>query len=663
MPEGRGGGHRRVAAAVLVTAWGLALAGIALAVAAGAPWDSDQGFFLVDTADALVYGLVAAVVLSRRLHPVGWLVALTALGTGVSAVVAQLGELAMGGAPDGPPPPWLVLQGTAWVPGTLALMLVVPYLLAGERPSRGGRAAVGAGVAVIAASLAVRLLDPWPWPEADLSFSPLGVRGEAWARLAEPLAWWLQLAVVVLGFGGAGYAAWTRWRDREARGLGWLAIGVALISATFVPLLAWPEGEPGRAVALFTPLAHLASQAFFPAAILVTVLRRRLFGIDLAVSRTLVWTLLTGLLVAGHLASVALLGLLLPGEGTVARVLATAGTAAAIQPVRGWLQRRVDRLVYGEAPAPALTRVGRHLGSAGPPEEALAGMAESIAGSFRLGAVRILGPGATGRSPDDVAVPLSVRGEPAGVLLVTPRPGERLDRRARAALDEVAPVVATAVRLAAVTRALRESRGRLAAARDDERRLLRRELHDEIGPALAGVGLGLAAVRNLLPPGAERADELLARLREEVDARVEEVRVLARGLVPPVLAELGLVAALRELVMRYEADGLTVLVRAAGGAGDRTPPEVAGAVYAIVAEAIRNVARHARAGLCVVELGVSEGLLKVAVQDDGAGMAAGARQGVGTVSIRERAEGVGGTALWSPGEGGRGTRLELRLPC
>ncbi|MFG2876428.1 sensor histidine kinase [Streptomyces sp. NPDC048337] len=656
-----------MATAVLVSTWGLAVAGIVLAVMAGAPWNSDQGFFIVDTANAFVYGLVAAVVLSRRLHLVGWLVALTAAGTGVAAVVAQLSVMAPP-SPDDLPPGWAILQGTAWVPGTLGLMLVVPYLLTEESPARSARAAIGAGVAAIGATLLVRLLDPWPWPASGESFSPLAIRGESWARLAEPVAWWIQLAVVALGLAAAGHAAWCRYRDPAARGLGWLAIGVALISSTFVPLLVWPEGEPSLAFALFIPLTHLASQAFFPAAILVTVLRRRMFGIDLAVNRTLVWTLLTGMLVAGYFATVALLGLVLPGDDALARVLATAATAAGIQPFRGWLQRRVDRLVYGEAAAPALSRVGRHLGSAGTPEQSLAGMAESIAASFNLGSARILDAGeareaAAGAATDAVEVPLVVRGEPVGVLLVTPRPGERLDRRARAALAEVAPLVATAVQLAAVTRALRESRGRLAAARDDERRVLRRELHDEIGPALAGIGLGLSAARNLLPEGADRAEELLGRLRGEVDARVEEVRVLARGLVPPVLAKLGLVPALRELVMRYEADGLTVVVRAEGDGVDGTPPEVAGAVYAIVAEAIRNVSRHAQARLCAVELSIADQLLNVSVQDDGRGMAADVRRGVGTDSIRERAEGVGGTATWSPGESGRGTRLELRLPC
>ncbi|WP_425245087.1 histidine kinase [Streptomyces sp. NEAU-NA10] len=676
-----GGGHPVPAVGVLVVTWGLAVAALTLMGLAGAPWDSTQWYFVVDTADALVYGLVAAVVLSRRRHPVAWLVALTALGGGVAAVTAQLVVLrAKDAGPDALPPTWSILQGTAWVPGTLALVLIVPYLVSERAASRAVRAAIGGGILLIVGLLAVRLTDPWPWPEAAGSYAPLPVRDADWARQVEPVQRTLIGAVVVLGLGAAAHAARRRWREPAARGLGWLAIGTALVAVTFLPLVVWEDGAPAS-LELFTPLTHLASQAFFPAAVLVAVLRQRLWGIDLVVSRALVWWLLTGTIVAGYFGTVAVLGLLLPGEGALGRVLATAATAAGIQPARGWLQRRVDRLVHGEAAAGAIGRVGRHLGSAAGPQEALTGMAESMAASFNLGSVRVLDEdGETLAALGDpagaqpVTVPLVVRQRAAGTLVVTARPGERLDRRARTALDEVAPIVATAVHLAAVTRALRESRGRLAAARDDERRALRRELHDQLGPALAGIGLGLAAARNLLPDDSP-AGPLLTRLRAEVDARVDEVRVLARGLVPPVLAELGLVPAVRELVMRYEADGLQVVVHAdAEGAGAEgpgaavrdVPQEVAGAVYAVVAEALRNVSRHARARTCTVTLaGLAPGTgprLTVSVEDDGRGMGPGVRAGVGTQSLRERAETLGGTVTWQPGEGGRGTRVVLDVP-
>ncbi|MFD6417192.1 sensor histidine kinase [Streptomyces sp. NPDC060194] len=660
--------HRVAACAVLAVSWGLAAAALVARVRVEVPWANAQWYVVVDAADAVVYGLVAAVVLRRRLHPVGWLVALTAVGGGAAGLA---GALALRYPVDAVPPAWTLLQSVAWVPGTLALMLVIPYLVTdGHRPRPLGRAlALTGGGLVIAGTLVTRLTDPWPWPGAPETFSPFAIRDEGWARIVMPLNTWIMGAAVVLGLVAAAYAAHRRRRDPRARGLGWLAIGTALLTLTFVPLVLWPEDGGGPHLELFTPLTHLASQAFFPAAVLVAVLGQRLWGIDLAVSRTLVWSLLTGMLVSGYFLIVAALGLVLPGEGTLSRVVATAAPAALVQPLRGWLQRRVDRLVYGEGATPALSRVGRRLSAgADTPRETLAGMAESVAASFNLGAVRVLDAaggavvtvGAPGPRGELTDVPLVVGGEPAGALHVWPRPGERLDRRARAALAEVAPVVASAVHLAAVTEALRESRGRLAAARDDERRLLRRELHDQIGPALAGIGLGLAAVRNLPP---EAADPLLVRLRAEVDARVEEVRVLARGLVPPVLAELGLLPALRELVMRYEADGLAVVVRADGDPPEPAP-EVAGAVYAVVAEAARNVARHSGARTCVVELRrTADAGLVVTVEDDGRGIDdATVRPGVGTTSVRERAEGVGGTVAWGPGRDGRGTRLTLRVP-
>ncbi|MFF4836040.1 histidine kinase [Streptomyces sp. NPDC001315] len=680
-----GGGHRAPAVGVLVVTWGLAVTALVLMGVADPPWDATQWYFVVDAADAVVYGLVAAVVLSRRMHPVAWLVASTAVGGGVAAVTAQAVTLwARDAGPGAVPPSWAVLQGTAWIPGTLALVLIVPYLVSEHAPTHAVRTAIGVGIALIVGLLAVRLTDPWPWPEGEPS-APFAVRDAGWGRLVEPVQRTLLGCVVVLGLLAAGHAARRRMRDTTGagRGLGWLAIGTALVAVTFLPLVLF-TGEGPTALRLFTPLTHLASQAFFPAAVLVVVLRQRLWGIDLVVSRALVWWLLTGLLVAGYLLTVAVLGLLLPGEGALGRVLATAAPAAGIQPARGWLQRRVDRLVHGEAAAPALSRVGRHLGSAAGPQQALAGMAENIAASFNLGSVVVLDEDGKARvtvgdpaGSEPVVVALVVRQRAAGTLVVTARPGERLDRRARSALDEVAPVVATAVHLAAVTRELRESRGRLAAARDDERRALRRELHDQLGPALAGIGLGLAAARNMVPQDSP-ADPLLARLRSEVDARVEEVRVLARGLVPPVLAELGLVPALRELVMRHEADGLIVVVRADNdlvhGDGTRDPTakgpdvprEVAGTVYAVVAEALRNVVRHAGARTCAVTvtgLAPAAGdLLTVSVEDDGRGIGPRARPGIGTQSLRERAEALGGTIGWEGGAGGQGTRLVLRVP-
>lgn len=219
-------------------------------------------------------------------------------------------------------------------------------------------------------------------------------------------------------------------------------------------------------------------------------------------------------------------------------------------------------------------------------------------------------------------------------------------------------MISGAVTLATTTRDLVESRSRLAAARDEERRVLRRELHDGLGPALAGIGLGLEAGRNLLDSDPEAARALLDRLIVEVDAQVDEVRDLARGLLPPALEELGLAPALEDLAERYRVTGLDVEL----DVGDlpAVPPEVASAVYGIAAEAVRNVHRHAQAGRCRVHAGLRGGLV-LSVVDDGVGIPPGSPPGIGLRSMRERAEGAGGTLTVAAAQP-RGTEVRVTIP-
>jgi signal transduction histidine kinase len=483
----------------------------------------------------------------------------------------------------------------------------------------------------------------------------------------------------------------------ERRGLGWLAVGVVPLIVSFVPLAlpaGWVEGLP----VAFTPLLHLSSQLFFPAAVLVAVLRQRLWGLDLVVSRALLWALLTAAVVASYFVAVAALSPWLARD-RAPEVLATALVAAGFQPARAWLQRRVDRLVRGDAANPlrAVPRAGT-IGARGDAEETLAGLAGGLATSLRLGsvAIEVPAPATGGRhdglpgedGPDglrtvarvgspvgeQVVVPLVSPHGPIGRLVVTARPGERLDNRSRASLDDVGPVVATTVELAATTRALGRSRRRLAAARDEERRSLRRELHDGLGPALAGINLGLQAARNQLATDPALAAQLLDRISTELEGRVEEVRGLARGLLPPALGELGLEPALEGMAERYAVTGLSVGLAVEPDAVAQVPPEVADSVYAIVSEAVRNVHRHAGATSCVVAIRQGPGLevtgigdavpaggLIVTISDDGGGLEEGTPLGVGLVSMRERAEGLGGTLAMTRSPLG-GAQVEVRVP-
>ena len=324
-----------VLAAVAVTLWWL-----------NTPdWSEDQWYFVVDLADALVYGTVAWVILSRRSHPVGWILALTAVGGGLAAISFQW-VIRLAADPTLPElQPLPSAQQWGWVPGTLALVTVVPWLVRDKALGPWAWAAVVAGVLMTTSMVVARVTDPYPWPDGEPS-APFPIRSQAWADFLMDVFRWQMGALTALGLLAALGVA-VRWRRSpdERRGLGWLAIGATLLTLAFLPLALTDEVAEVLPV-WFTPVLHLASQLFFPGAVLVAVLRQRLWGLDLVVSRALVWALLTAGVVASYLAVVAALGPLLTSD-EVPEVLAAAIVAAGFQPARRWVQQRVDHLVRG----------------------------------------------------------------------------------------------------------------------------------------------------------------------------------------------------------------------------------------------------------------------------------------------------------------------------
>ena len=667
--EHEGDGHPAVALGALVGAVGLALVGLVLTAVAQPEWNVSQWFWAVDTVDAVVYGVVAWLVLSRLRHPMAWILAVTAVGGGLAAVGAQW-SVVWAEHPNLPELRGLqLLQSVAWVPGTLALIVILPWLVREGPLDRWARVMITLGALLTSWTVFVRLTDPFLTPSGE-PVSPLAIRSESWEDFILRSTAWENGLLVVLGL----LAAADVWRRRTGqddagrRAYAWLAVAVLVLSIAFLPL-ALPDHLASPLPLAFTPMLHLVSQALYPAAIAGVVLRRRLWGLDLAVRRTLTWWLLTSGLVVAYVVAVALLGALLPGDDGVVRVLATAIIAAGFQPARVRIQAGVDALVHGDAgrPGHVVRQVGATLGTAGDPQDLLTALVESVAESLRLGGARIVVPSADGDrtlaatgavDTRAVEVLLVHQQVPVGRLVATPRANERLDGRTVTSLEELAPVIAATVALAAATEEVRASRARLAGARDEERRVLRRELHDGLGPALAGIGLGLQAGRNLLAQDPAAAADLLDRLVVEVDARVEEVRGLARGLLPPALEELGLAPALLELAERHRSSGLVVEIEVEDLPA--VAPEVASAVYGIVAEAVRNVHRHAEATRCRIVADHTDGL-RVSVVDDGRGIPSDARAGVGTRSMRERAEGIGGTVTVGPGDTG-GTAVRVHVP-
>jgi signal transduction histidine kinase len=335
------------------------------------------------------------------------------------------------------------------------------------------------------------------------------------------------------------------------------------------------------------------------------------------------------------------------------------------------LQRRVHRLVYGDRSDPyaALARLGQRLQSAPDPSEVFTTIVDGVSAALRLGYCAVslrrddtlevaAEQGIRGREPEFV-LPLSYQGDEIGQLIAEPAPRSVLSATDRQLLDDLARQAGAAVHSVRVMSDLQRSRERLIAAREEERLRLRRDLHDGLGPTLAALVFKIGLIRDSVRDDPARSDRLLQELGGETKNAIADIRSLVYALRPPALDELGLVGALREqAALLGESTGLEIAV--ASPHLPELPPAVEVAAYRIVTEALTNVARHAQASRCDVELDLRDGL-EIDVYDDGIGFAESARPGVGLRSMRERADELGGS--FTAGKcAPHGTRIQVRLP-
>jgi signal transduction histidine kinase len=287
-----------------------------------------------------------------------------------------------------------------------------------------------------------------------------------------------------------------------------------------------------------------------------------------------------------------------------------------------------------------------------------------------------------GSSPagDLVRLPLHYQGEKVGEMWLAPRtPDESLSTGDRRFLDDLSHQIAVAVHAARLTTSLQNltvdlqrSREKLVAAREEERRRIRRDLHDGLAPTLAALALTANTVSELIPTDPQAASTLADELQEEIRNTVGDVRRLVYDLRPPTLDQLGLMPAIRERALQYsEGRTTSALPQPVHGPGvqvlvfgpDTLPPLPAAvevAAYRIVQEALNNVMRHAHAENCVIRVLVDD-VLQIEIVDDGAGLPEDHRSGVGLLSMQERASELGGTCVVERLKGG-GTRVYARLP-
>jgi two-component system, NarL family, sensor kinase len=548
-----------------------------------------------------------------------------------------------------------------WIGVPTGLLLALLWFPTGDVPGPRWRWAVG-GVAVSLAAIWLAIaFSPGPMPAFSGHIAnPVGWTGAGPALRVIGFAGFLTLAVTAVAT--LASVAWRFYRgDAAVRAqLRWLLGVVAVIAITIA--------VPGpKALAIVIVALNVIATFLLPVTLAVTLVRRD----GLVLPRLLVYGSLSALLLAAYIAVVGLALAVLGSRADRAAIFVAAGLIAVLAaPLRARLQRSVDRLIYGARgdPYAALADLGRRI--TGSPGDLLHQVVRAVADALRApyAAVVLTGeqaPAASAgrRAGPEIVVPLTLRGRQAGSLIVAQRtPNEHYSQRDLTLLRDLAQHIAVAAHAATLTSDLQRSRESLVAAREEERRRIRRDLHDGLGPALAGIMFGLDAARNTLATDPQATAVTLAELKSEVQASITGVRRLVYDLRPPDLDQLGLVPAVQAYAARLgERGALDICVSAP--ALPPLPAAVEVAAYRIAAEALTNAARHSRARHTMVAFTIENAQLRLEVTDDGVGIATRRDDrctGVGLAAMAERAAELGGAC--SVGSRDGGTAVVAVLP-
>ncbi|HEY0475427.1 MAG TPA: histidine kinase [Kribbella sp.] len=615
-----------------------------------------DGFVVTNGLMGLTFAACGAVIAWHRpSNPIGWLFVADGIGHATTAVGAPLTQVL--GQADAP----VVLQRSvmtaiAWAwPWSIALFLPLALLLFPDGRLLSPRwRPVAIGIVVTAPLFA---LEVGSGPSAPFDGGQVGYLTIRSYDSLQPL-WTATEIRGLLAYGLAIASLVIRYRRASETGrrqLLWLLLAAIVALAFMTP---W-------ALVTGTPILVLLAIPLVPIAVAVAIVRYQLLDIRLVVSRALTWALLSIVAVGAYTALVVVADTFISSRfGRSAAV--TVIVALLIAPVLPRLQLLVDRAMYGDRrdPARVASRVGEALSAN--PAGGMPGVVAAIRSAMRLPYVAVSADGsllaADGVAGIVVPVDLSYGGTAVGSLLVGLRSGESgLSLADRHILALVAVPLAVAVHATRLSAELQASRERLVAAREEERRRLRRDLHDGLGPTLTGVAFTADAAANLVSVDAVRASELLTTLRTDTRTAIADVRRLVDDLRPPALDELGLVGALRQRAdqLSWRADGASVSVQVSAEGLPVLPAALEVAAYRIATEALTNVVRHSRATVAVLALRCDEEL-EIEVTDDGPPNGAW-KPGVGLQAMRERAAELGGQFEAGPSDSGGRVRASFPL--
>jgi signal transduction histidine kinase len=452
-----------------------------------------------------------------------------------------------------------------------------------------------------------------------------------------------------------------------------IGMGGYLILRILSLLISDPMGSGLRA-SLAVVITATCFILLIPISITIAIIRYRLWDINPIINRTLVYGALSFLTIAFYVLIVGFFAMYFHNNETniVISFIATGIVAILFEPLRQRLQRAVNRFMYGERddPATVLIRLSQRLDSALAPDSVLQTIVETLAQTLRLpyAAISLLDEVprfASSRQlpPSELLhLPLNYQTERVGELILAPRAaGEDFSPADMKLINIIAQQAGIAAYTVRLNNDLQTSRERLVTAQEEERRRLRRDLHDGVGPTLASLSQRIDTASEFVKSDPEKSVQLLKELKVQVKETVSEIRRLVYALRPPVLDEFGLVSAIREYVAQYSGpNGMTITFDVTEPLPS-LPAAVEVAAYRIALESFTNIIKHAAANTCQIKIKIESHSLLLEVSDNGMGVSSNTHAGIGFTSMRERATELGGECVIENISAG-GTRVTARLP-